>query len=81
MVYGLSANTGVAELNALKEFDAEIRIYRAIAEEKFSTGEGRVRTPVNGSVSGGMSPQQRIQAEMRMEDRSIEHGRSVVGRV
>ncbi|KAF8476900.1 Endonuclease/exonuclease/phosphatase [Kalaharituber pfeilii] len=64
-----------SELNALKEFDEEIRIYRQIAKDKIASGEGRARKQVGGAVQAG-SAEERIAGEVEMEGVEVQRRRS-----
>ena len=68
---------GGAELNALKEFDEEIRIYKEIAQGKFARGEGRPGVQEVGAVESGTS-EQRIRGEEEIERAAVDRHRGVV---
>ncbi|KAF8424899.1 Endonuclease/exonuclease/phosphatase [Tirmania nivea] len=66
-----------SELNALREFDEEIRIYKEIAQEKFAKGKGRPRVQELGAVEFGLS-EQRIRREEEIERAAVDRHRGVV---
>lgn len=66
-----------AELNALREFDEEIRIYKGIAQEKFARGEGRPKAQEVGAVKSGTS-EQMIREEEGVERAAVDRHRVVV---
>lgn len=66
-----------SELNALKEFEEEIRIYKEIAQEKFARGEGRPKVQEIGAVEFRTS-EQRVRGEQEIEMAAVDRHRSVV---
>ncbi|KAI5797902.1 Endonuclease/exonuclease/phosphatase [Peziza echinospora] len=67
-----------SELNALKEFDEEIRFYKRIVERKLSDGTGSVMGRVNGGMGGRLSTSRRIEGERELEARSVEIDQGVM---
>ncbi|KAF8433841.1 Endonuclease/exonuclease/phosphatase [Terfezia claveryi] len=66
-----------SELNALKEFEEEIRIYKEIAQEKFAKGEGRPKVQEIGAVEVRTS-EQRIRAEEEIERAAMDKHRGML---
>jgi len=66
-----------SELNALREFEEEIRIYKEIAQEKLSKGKGRSRVQEVEAAEFG-TIEQRIREEEEIERAVVDRHRGVV---
>lgn len=67
-----------SEINALREFEEEIAVYRAVMEEKVACGEGRVRVlggVGGGGGQGGGASEQMVREEERLEREAVDRGR------